>query len=136
MLDFCSRAPAIEAEVASLSIASVRFDYPFERKDAPKIAGQRSCPTTQRILTRLSGIAIFWCCMVASVSVHPAFAELANEPTVPVLVYHQISTPEHPLALKDDVIELARFSEQMEYLHTSGYHTISTSQLIDFMLHV
>ena len=59
----------------------------------------------------------------------------AGRATIPVLVYHQISTPEHPLAAHHDVIDLSRFSEQLEYLHANGYQTISTRQLIDFMLH-
>jgi peptidoglycan/xylan/chitin deacetylase (PgdA/CDA1 family) len=65
---------------------------------------------------------------------HPICAELANEPKITVLVYHQISTPEHPLTLKDDVIDLARFMEQMEYLHAHGYQPISTAQLVDFIV--
>jgi peptidoglycan/xylan/chitin deacetylase (PgdA/CDA1 family) len=82
---------------------------------------------------RTANLVVCW--VLASVSGHPACAELANEPTVPVLVYHQISTPEHPLAVKNDVIERAQFSKQMEYLHARGYQTISTSQLVDFMLY-
>jgi peptidoglycan/xylan/chitin deacetylase (PgdA/CDA1 family) len=73
--------------------------------------------------------------LLACLEGHAARAEAAVEPTIPVLVYHQISTPEHPLALNRDVIELSRFSEQMEYLHSNGYQTISTRQLVDFMLH-
>ena len=63
-----------------------------------------------------------------------AFAEAALNSAIPVLVYHQISTPDRSLAPKSDVIELSQFSEQMEYLHRNGYETISTRQLIDFML--
>jgi peptidoglycan/xylan/chitin deacetylase (PgdA/CDA1 family) len=82
---------------------------------------------------RSAGIALLWGVLLAPVGGQAAYA--AAEPTIPILVYHQISTPEHPLAVNRDVIELSRFSEQMEYLHANGYQTISTRQLVDFMLH-
>jgi len=49
---------------------------------------------------------------------------------IPVLFYHQISTPEHPLPLDDTVVDVAAFSRQMQFLHDSGYRTIGTAELM------
>jgi peptidoglycan/xylan/chitin deacetylase (PgdA/CDA1 family) len=85
---------------------------------------------------RCAAIApLLWALLFACVEGQAGYAEAAAEPAIPVLVYHQISTPDHPLAPKSDVIELSQFSEQMEYLQANGYQTISTRQLVDFMLH-
>jgi peptidoglycan/xylan/chitin deacetylase (PgdA/CDA1 family) len=84
---------------------------------------------------RCAATALLSGLLFACVECQAAHAETAAEPAVPVLVYHQISTPENPLAAKSDVIEISRFSEQMEYLHANGYQTISTRQLVDFMRH-
>ena len=73
---------------------------------------------------RCTGTALL-CLLLTCLAGHAARAEAAFQPTIPVLVYHQISTPEHPLPVNCDVIELSRFSEQMEYLHANGYQTIS-----------
>ena len=89
----------------------------------------------QWVLMRFTATIVLWCSLQVSVGCHAALAELAHEQTIPVLVYHQISTPEHPLAVKNDVIKLADFSEEMEHLHSQGYQTISTARLIDFMVH-
>ena len=84
---------------------------------------------------RCAGKALLWGLLLGCLGGQTAYTEAAAEPSIPVLVYHQISTPEHPLAVNRDVIELSRFSEQMEYLHANGYQTISTRQLVNFMLH-
>lgn len=49
---------------------------------------------------------------------------------IPVLLYHQISTPEHPLPLGDTVVDVAAFSRQMQFLHDGGYRTIGTAELM------
>jgi peptidoglycan/xylan/chitin deacetylase (PgdA/CDA1 family) len=73
--------------------------------------------------------------LIAFALCQTAFADDPEPSAIPVLVYHQISTPEHPLPAKSDVTELSRFSEQMAYLHTNGYQAITTRQLVDFMMH-
>ncbi len=85
--------------------------------------------------TRLGQIYALLCLLFALAPGQAVSADVATGPEIPVLVYHQISTPEHPLAPKSDVVELSDFSEQMEFLHANGYQTISTRQLVDFMLH-
>ena len=84
---------------------------------------------------RLIGKATLLCLSFALAPGQAVSADLASRPEIPVLVYHQISTPEHPLVPKSDVVELSQFSEQMEFLHANGYQTISSRQLVDFMLH-
>jgi peptidoglycan/xylan/chitin deacetylase (PgdA/CDA1 family) len=61
----------------------------------------------------------------------PASAQLMTE--VPILLYHQISTPDHPLTLNDETIDLSLFAEEMKYLHDNNYRTIGTAELVKFM---
>jgi peptidoglycan/xylan/chitin deacetylase (PgdA/CDA1 family) len=89
----------------------------------------------QRNEMRFARTATFLCFLLTSALDPAVSADVTGKPDIPVLVYHQISTPEHPLALKSDVVEFSQFSEQMEFLHANGYQSISTRQLVDFMLH-
>jgi cellulose synthase (UDP-forming) len=58
-------------------------------------------------------------------------AEGAGTKTVPVLMYHRISTDQ---TIGDsDLISLHQFAQQMQYLADHGYHTLQMSELIDFM---
>lgn len=49
---------------------------------------------------------------------------------IPVLEYHQV-TDDKPAG--DTVISPARFKEQMDYLHDSGYQTLSIDELVSIM---
>jgi len=49
---------------------------------------------------------------------------------VPNLLYHQFSTPSSPLPIDDTTVDIQSFSEQMKYLHDSGFRTLSASQLV------
>jgi peptidoglycan/xylan/chitin deacetylase (PgdA/CDA1 family) len=55
------------------------------------------------------------------------------EHETPVLLYHEISTPEHPIPITCDVVEIAQFKEQMKYLKSAGYESISTAELVKFV---
>jgi peptidoglycan/xylan/chitin deacetylase (PgdA/CDA1 family) len=52
---------------------------------------------------------------------------------IPILLYHEVSTPEHPIDITCDVVQIAQFAAQMEYLKSNGYKTISTEDLVNFV---
>jgi peptidoglycan/xylan/chitin deacetylase (PgdA/CDA1 family) len=55
------------------------------------------------------------------------------QPSVPILLYHQIRTcPDGP-ADGPIAMSLERFEEQMRYLHEHGYTTLSTEQVVAFV---
>ena len=56
-------------------------------------------------------------------------ASVAN--TVPVLMYHRISTDQ--TVGNSDPISLKQFTEQMQYLADNRYHTLKVSELVDFL---
>ena len=54
----------------------------------------------------------------------------AQSAGVPNLLYHQFSTLSAPIPIDDTTVDIQSFSEQMKYLHESGYRTLSTSELV------
>jgi peptidoglycan/xylan/chitin deacetylase (PgdA/CDA1 family) len=57
----------------------------------------------------------------------------ANAPALPILVYHQIRDRADGPPDSFEAISLARFEEEMRYLHKQGYVTLSVDQVVDFV---
>ncbi len=61
----------------------------------------------------------------------PAAASAQDK--IPVLLYHRISTPAHPMPSDDETITLDLFARQMAYLQHAGYQVIGTAELVALM---
>jgi peptidoglycan/xylan/chitin deacetylase (PgdA/CDA1 family) len=71
-------------------------------------------------------VAAVLCAAVATAS-----GAAAGDAGIPVLIYHEIVTDER--ALGETVISLDRFEEQMRYLASEGYQTLSVDELVAVM---
>jgi peptidoglycan/xylan/chitin deacetylase (PgdA/CDA1 family) len=62
-------------------------------------------------------------------------AEILARPQVPILCYHQIRNwrAGDSKQAKDYIVPEQTFAEQLKMLHDSGYHTISTDELYNYL---
>lgn len=62
-------------------------------------------------------------------------AEILARPQVPVLCYHQIRNwrPGDSKQAKDYIVPEQTFAEQIKMLHDSGFHSISTNELYNYL---
>jgi peptidoglycan/xylan/chitin deacetylase (PgdA/CDA1 family) len=68
--------------------------------------------------------------LIAALFIAEGSSIAAQSAGVPNLLYHRISTSSSPLPIDDTTADIQSFSEQMRYLHDSGYRTLSTSELV------
>ncbi|HEV8286415.1 MAG TPA: polysaccharide deacetylase family protein [Chitinophagaceae bacterium] len=63
-------------------------------------------------------------------------AEILHRPQVPILCYHRIRDflPSDSRTMKDYIVPINKFREQMKLLADNGYHTISPNQLYDYLV--
>lgn len=80
---------------------------------------------TLKMRSALDALAVIAALFIAGNS-----SAAAQSAGVPNLLYHQFSTQSSPLPIDDTTVDIQSFSEQMKYLHESGYRTLSTSELV------
>jgi len=80
-------------------------------------------------VTHLLAASVAALCLLA-----PATTTLtAARATLPILVYHQIRTAGAEPPDGDTAISLARFTEEMQWLHDAGYTPLSMAEVVGFM---
>ena len=83
----------------------------------------------RKLLFFLFSLILIFCSKIS------IYAEEVISQKIPILLYHHIVPDSEGDFWKGNsaVITVSEFSAQMDYLHTNGFHTVSTKELQDFL---